>query len=95
MKIPRLVVAGSLLGAAVGLLRIYLRRLSEPQAQPGGAPVLDEHEPVLGYDGMDVDTLLTWLADAGLDRETLSRMREYEEQHLRREAVLTELDSRL
>jgi hypothetical protein len=95
MRIPKLVVAGALLGATVGLLRVYLRHLSEAPLQAGGTAILDEHEPVLGYDGMDVDTLLTWLADAGLDRETLSRMRDYEAQHLGREAVLAELDSRL
>lgn len=54
-----------------------------------------EEEPILGYDGMDVETLRDWVADAGLDRATLLRMREYEEAHLGREGVLAAIDDRL
>ena len=35
-----------------------------------GGMAVDEQEPVLGYDGMDRDTLLEWLRDAELDRAT-------------------------
>ena len=67
---------------------------------PGGGADLDEldeldEEPVLGYDGMDVETLRDWLADAGLDRATLLRMQGYEEAHLGRESVLAAIDDQL
>ena len=42
-------------------------------------------EPVLGYDGMDRDTLLAWLDDADLDEATLLRIRRYETAHQDRE----------
>jgi hypothetical protein len=55
---------------------------------------LDE-EPVLGYDGMDRDTLVAWLDDAGLDEATLLRIRRYETAHEDREAVLDRIDDLL
>ena len=55
----------------------------------------DDTEPVLGYDGMDVDTLRDWLADARLDQATLLRMRAYEESHYGREAVLEAIEDAL
>lgn len=55
----------------------------------------DDTEPVLGYDGMDVDTLLEWLAEARLDGETLARMHAYEESHHGREAVLDAIEDAL
>ena len=56
---------------------------------------VDDEEPVLGYDGMDVDTLLAWLAEADLDQDTLQSMRDYELGHLGREVVLSALDELL
>ena len=49
---------------------------------PGG------QEPVLGYDGMDRDTLLDWLRDADLDHGTLLRIQAYESANLARGPVL-------
>jgi hypothetical protein len=54
-----------------------------------------EEEPVLGYDGMDRDTLLDWLAEADLGPQELSRIRRYEEANLAREPVLDALDDLL
>ncbi len=48
----------------------------------------DDEEPVLGYDGMDRDTLVDWLRDADLDPETLRRVERYERTHAGREPVL-------
>jgi hypothetical protein len=55
----------------------------------------EEEEPVLGYDGMDRDTLLEWLADADLGPHDLARIRRYEEANLGREPVLDALDDLL
>lgn len=58
-----------------------------------GAELDDEvdTEPVLGYDGMDVDTLIEWLDDADLDEETLLEIEAYERAHRNRGAVLEAL----
>ena len=55
----------------------------------------EDEEPVLGYDGMDRDTLVAWLDDANLDEETLLRIRRYEEEHEGREPVLSAVDDLL
>ena len=52
-------------------------------------------EPVLGYDGMDRDTLVAWLDDADLDEETLLRIRRYEEAGESRGPVLDKVDDLL
>src|SRR5688500_8864339 len=61
----------------------------------GGRMIADGEEPVLGYDGMDRDTLLDWLSDADLDRDTLLRIRAYESVNLGREPVLDAVDDLL
>lgn len=61
----------------------------------GGLLIAGGEEPVLGYDGMDRDTLLDWLADADLDRDTLLRIRAYESANLGREPVLDAVDDLL
>jgi hypothetical protein len=73
-----------------------------PGAGLGGGDVLLEdddeelaEEPVLGYDGMDRDTLVEWLDDAGLDEATLLRIRRYEESGEDREPVLDKIDDLL
>jgi len=48
----------------------------------------DDEEPVLGYDGMDRDTLVEWLRDSSLDEETLLRIKRYERTRENREPVL-------
>jgi hypothetical protein len=52
-------------------------------------------EPVLGYDGMDRDTLIAWLDDADLDEATLLRIRRYEMSNQDREPVLDRIDDLL
>ncbi|HET6231342.1 MAG TPA: hypothetical protein VFE05_14815 [Longimicrobiaceae bacterium] len=54
----------------------------------GGGDADDETEPVLGYDGMDRDTLIDWLNEADLDVPTLRRIRAYEMAHQARQSVL-------
>ena len=48
----------------------------------------DDEEPVLGYDGMDRDSLIEWLRDASLDEETLLYIERYERARENREPVL-------
>lgn len=69
-----------------------LDRLTDGGPEPDGE---GEEEPVLGYDGMDRDTLIDWLEDADLDRETLLRVRAYERGHRRREPVLETVEDLL
>lgn len=47
-----------------------------------------DEEPVLGYDGMDRDTLVDWIRDSTLDEETLLRIERYERSKENREPVL-------
>jgi hypothetical protein len=98
-----------LAGAAVGVILIAFRdfeneRWLAPAGAGGGAGtggrsgVEDEEveeEPLLGYDGMDEETLLAWLSDARLDRRTLTRIRRYEAENLDREAVIEAVDELL
>jgi len=93
--------------AAVGAIALAFRDFRNERwlgpALPGG---LDDdgdlleaeeelEEPVLGYDGMDRDTLVDWLDDADLDEETLLRIRRYEEATEAREPVLDKVDDLL
>lgn len=97
MNILKLLVAG----AAIGVILVAFRDFENESwllPMQGGDRALDEGdeaEPILGYDGMDTDTLLDWLGDAELDRDTLLRMRRYEESHLARETVLESIDDQL
>jgi hypothetical protein len=50
---------------------------------------------VLGYDGMDRDTLVEWLDDADLDESALLRIRRYELGTGNREPVLDKIDDLL
>jgi hypothetical protein len=99
-----------LLGAAaVGTIAMAFRDFEQGEwlqpALPGGgwdeAELLLEEdeeeaeEPVLGYDGMDRDTLIAWLDDAGLDEATLLRVRRYEMAMEAREPVLDKIDDLL
>jgi hypothetical protein len=99
MRLLKLLLAG----AAVGVIVIAFRDseqggwrsvplLSRGEDQGGEAT---EAEPVLGYDGMDVDGVIEWMEQAGPDRATLTRMRAYEAANLAREAVLIAIDERI
>jgi hypothetical protein len=90
--------------AAVGVVAIAFRDSARGRwlrpALPGGDDdgdvlIADGEEPVLGYDGMDRDTLLDWLSDADLDRDTLLRIRAYETANMGRDAVLDAVDDLL
>lgn len=93
-----------LAGAAVGVILVAFRD-SENRSWLSPAGLADrlpapddedlEQEPVLGYDGMDQETLIDWLDDSDLDAETLMRTRWYEQRHQAREPVLDALDARL
>jgi len=85
-------------GAAVATILVAFRDFeNDTWLPPGGAgggraPALPEgaedEEPVLGYDGMDRDTLIQWIRDARLDEDTLIRIHEYEAANQGRERVL-------
>jgi hypothetical protein len=49
-------------------------------------------EPVLGYDGMDRDTLIDWLGEADLDDADLVRIRRYELANAARQPVLDAIE---
>jgi hypothetical protein len=98
MRLLKMLVAG----AAIGVIVIAFRDsdagrwIAPPLRLRGeGGEDQDETEPVLGYDGMDVDTLLEWMDNAGADSATLERMRGYEADHLAREEVLRAIEERL
>ena len=93
-----------LAGAVVGIILIAFRDSERgewllPARLTDRLPVPDdedlEEEPVLGYDGMDQETILDWLDDTEQDPEVLMRTRWYEQRHQAREPVLDALDARL
>jgi hypothetical protein len=91
--------------AAVGAIVIAFRDVDEGRwlrpAIPGRAGWMDEdladdeEEPVLGFDGMDRDTLIDWLGRVDLDDETLRRIRRYELAHQARQPVLDAVEDLL
>ena len=95
MRLLRWIAAGVLLGVIVSRLRRFVAdgRLEGTETtatiEPGGP------EPVLGYDGMDQETLLEWLDDAALDDPTIREVIRYEAAHLQREPVLAALEELL
>lgn len=92
MRIVKLLVAG----AAIGMIAAAFRDWETGGwLQPAGLttePEVDEEEPVLGYDGMDQETLIDWLSEAELDPDTLERVRLYELAHRNRGPVLAAVD---
>lgn len=88
------VIAGGAVGGLIagGLQRVLGRRRAEDDAP---VDLLSDAEPVLGYDGMDLQTVVPWLESANLDRATLRRIRAYEERRQRRETVLQTIDALL
>ena len=100
-QILKLLVGVAAVGVVVAAFRDSSRQRWLRPALPGGDD--DEggefspggQEPVLGYDGMDRDTLLEWLRDAELDRATLLRIQAYETANLARGPVLDTIDDML
>jgi hypothetical protein len=104
MRLLRVLVGAAAVGAIVVAFRDFgNRRWLQPalllvEDDEEGWEEDDEEwdeEPVLGYDGMDRDTLVAWLDDADLDETTLLRIRRYEESHDNREPVLDKVDDLL
>jgi hypothetical protein len=92
MRLLKLLVGIVAAGAVVAAFRDLRGGGWLRPALPGA---VEEEEPVLGYDGMDRDTLIDWLGDAALDAETLGRIRRYETAHQNREGVLASIDDLL
>ena len=89
MKTLKLLLAGLVVGVAIVALRDRDgASLLAPAGRRSGPAEADGEEPVLGYDGMDQETLLDWLSSASLDRETLERIHAYEQATRGREEVL-------
>ncbi|HET8654826.1 MAG TPA: hypothetical protein VFL93_04890 [Longimicrobiaceae bacterium] len=99
MRLWKLAFAGAALALIAAAFRDFENDTWLAPAGLGAAGRVEEEneaeEPVLGYDGMDVDTLLDWLDDANLDEETLLRMHDYEERHLAREPILAAIDEQV
>ncbi len=99
MRLLKMVLAGAALGVIVTAFRdfeneTWLIPVRSGDGEDEGG-IEDEPEPVLGYDGMDQDTLLDWLDGANLDADTLSRMHRYELAGRGREPVLSAIEDRL
>lgn len=81
-----------LAGALVGIIAVAFRDFERgawltPQLSGAGEPAGPE-EPVLGYDGMDQETLLDWLTSAHLDSDALEHMLSYEAANRNRGPVI-------
>ncbi len=85
-----------LAGVAVGVIVVAIRELRYRSLE-SAAPesMADVPEPVLGYDGMDQETILEWLPEADLDPEQLEDIGRYEEATRAREPVLALIDDLL
>jgi hypothetical protein len=92
MKTLRWLVAGIVVGVIAVAFRDFERGEWLRPTLPRRTSEPDEREPILGYDGMDQETLLEWLEDSDLDSPTVEEMIRYEEDHLSREPVLSRLE---
>lgn len=107
MRLWKVLLGAAAVGAIALAFRDFENRRWLGPAVPGGPGALDDddeggdeeggwaEEPVLGYDGMDRDTLVDWLDDADLDETVLLRIRRYEEANGAREPVLDKVDDLL
>lgn len=106
MRIGRVLLGAAAVGTIALAFRDFRNRGWLGPALPGaggwtgdedeaGTGVEEMEEPVLGYDGMDRDTLVSWLDDADLDEAALLRMRRYELAAQNREPVLDKIDDLL
>lgn len=89
MNVFRTLLGGLAGGAAGVAVRAILRGGKQDPRPSTGA---DDVEPVLGYDGMDRDTLLDWLDRAELDADTVGRIRRYETERENRAPILARLN---
>ena len=99
MRLLKILLAGAAVGVIVTAFRDFENESWLLPTRSGGSrgpiDLGDEPEPVLGYDGMDQDTLLDWLSGAEMDVETLERMHRYELAGRGREPVLSAIEDRL
>ena len=103
MRLLRVLLAVAAVGVVVAAFRDSSRQRWLRPALPGGDDdeggegefSLGGQEPVLGYDGMDRDTLVDWLSEADLDESTLLRIHAYESANLARGSVLDTIDDLL
>src|SRR5690554_1095191 len=65
------------------------RRLAESPLHQPGEPTPDA-EPILGYDGLDVDGVIEWIRDADPDLRTLEEILRYETEHRDRDSIRLE-----
>jgi|GEM_PF-1032165 len=98
MNLLKLLVAG----AAVGIIVTTFRDQSGEWIVPGrdmlpgpDAPLRGGQEPVLGYDGMNEETLQEWISGAGSDRNSILQMIRYESANRGRQSVLATLVDQL
>jgi len=89
-------------GAAFGIIVTTFRDENGEWIVPGRDILTDRditapdgEEPVLGYDGMDEESLEEWLSDAGADRRSILRMIRYESANRGRQPVLAALVDQL
>lgn len=94
MKTLQWMLAGVLIGVIAVAFRDLERGAWLSPALPQRDEV-DEEEPVLGYDGMDQETLIDWLASADLDDDSIDRVLRYERANLGREPVIEALEEML
>jgi hypothetical protein len=101
MKLLKTLLATAAVGAIVIAFRdVEGGRWLRPAVPGRGGMDLDDlgfedEEPVLGFDGMDRDTLIDWLGEAELDDQALRRIRGYEITHQGRQPVLDALEDLL
>jgi hypothetical protein len=96
MKTLKLLLAGIVVGVIVVAFRDMERGTWLAPALPrNNATEVDGEEPVLGYDGMDQETLIEWLDSAGLDQSTLERILAYEGATRGREQVMLAVSDKL
>lgn len=86
-------------GIVIGVIAVAFRDMERGEwlapTLPRGTEEADEEEPVLGYDGMDQETILDWIASADLDDETIEEIIDYERLHRDREPVIEALQDML
>lgn len=82
-------------GVTIGIIIVALRELRYRSLDAGYGSMEEVPEPILGYDGMDQETVLEWLPDADLDPELLAEIGRYEESTRGREPVLSLIDELL
>jgi hypothetical protein len=88
MTLMKMLVGGAAVAAILASFRDFRNGGWLAPALPRALTADQVREPVLGYDGMDQETLIDWLTEADLDRETLSRIVAYEAARRNREPVL-------